>query len=425
MRAFCFGIALFLLAPALARAQATVLMRGQDKAPTTWSELKSALRHGEEPAWVVVEDPAQPMAGTLAERLKEAPLVETDFKVHSTMVNGPFGKDLRTALGWEGPHWALLNAKAQVVLAGTRVPSAADLAAQVELAGVKTRLAILAAFVVRNPDHLEAREAYLGELLKVAQRRMAPLLKPQAKTGEDEKAPTELLHPLTEEDDLRIWGRTAAELERFVLSGACLRVSGWMILGRAWEAATLSPTMKAMAVKCLPTVEEALRQTPGHWTVWFWWEKLAAVAGGRPLRPVLASLQPVPGQSPQGIPPETVLKGFIQRAKAAKDWAAIRDLLSPRWEHEQQESVSVVMVDASGKPAEDGLGFSWDNYLSALLEAQLRLGDTQEAQRMVDAVLQWMPGAVSLPRRAAAVAKACGFEDFAARWSAIKVVPRS
>ncbi len=426
MRLIIPGVALLAVASTSLSAQTTIMMRGRGKEPSTWTEVKSDLRKKGEPAWILVEDPAKPMAGAFNELLKAEPLVESSFKVLTATLEGPLGKEMRMAFGWEGARWALLDPKGQLLLVGSRLPAADELWGQLRQAGVQTRLEVLEAFVARNPDQLEGREALLGERFNVANRRMAPFLKQQPKMAKGEKSPPpELVQALTEAEDARIWGRLAAELERHLLSGDSQRTTAWDYIGKPQDVAAFSPSMRAAALKGLPVVEDALRQAPSHWMLWTWWDKLATVAGGRPLRPLLASITVVPGRSASAVPPEFVLKGFIRRAKDAGDWRAIRDLLAPRWEAEQQEAVEFLVMDASGKPAEDGLASSWDNYLGSLLEARLRLGETQDADRMLTEILQWLPGSVSLPRRAAAVAQACGHLDLAARWSAMKVAPKS
>jgi hypothetical protein len=59
------------------------------------------------------------------------------------------------------------------------------------------------------------------------------------------------------------------------------------------------------------------------------------------------------------------------------------------------------------------------------LEAYVKLGETQAADRFLAEILEWLPGSVSLPRRAAAIATACGHPDLAARWGALKVAAKS
>ncbi len=426
MRASTLGFALLCLTVRPMAGQTTVVMRGKAKEPSTWVEIKRALRERAEPAWLLVEDPAKPLAGSLAELLKGEPLVESAFKVYSATTEGPLGKELRGAFGWDGPRWALVNSRGQILLLGTRLPAARELWEQLRQAGVQTRMEVLEAFVERNPDHLEARAELLGERFSVAHRRMASFLKPQPKPTEDEKGPApELIRPFGDEDDARIWGRLAAELEQFLISGDFHKTEGWAFLGRPQDVAAFSPAMKAAALKGLPVVEDALRQSPAHWILWSWWEKLSILAGGRSLSPLLASLTLLPGQGVNELPPEFILKGYLQRAKTGGQWKAIRDLLAPRWEAEQLTPTEVLALDANGKAREDGLGYSWDNYLGVLLEVRLRLGETQDADRMLTEILQWQPGAVSLPRRAAAVAQACGYPDLAARWGAMKVAPKS
>ena len=428
MRNLILGAALFTWMTSPASTQTTFIMRGKEKEPSTWSEIKQAIHKKAEPAWMVVEDPAKPFAGALHRLLRSEPVVESNFRVFSSTVDGSLGKELRATFGWDGARWALVNSKGQLLLVGSRLPTAAELWDQMRQAGVKTRLEVLESFVVRNPDHIEGRDALLGERMKVAFRRMAPLLKPPARIEEGDRSQTvtpELIRPLSPEEDDRIWGRLSAELERHLINGDFRKTVSWGFIGFSSEDAALSPAMRGAALKGLPLVEDALRESPTHWILWTWWEKLATIAGGRALRPLMASLVLFPGEDANQAPPEHILKGFLNRAKAAGDWRAIRELLEPRWEADRQISMEVMTLDIKGKPGEDGLGFKWDSCLGPLLEARLRLGETQDAERMMAEILEWLPGMVSLPRRAAAVAQACGHPDLAARWSAMKVAPKS
>lgn len=425
MRALGLSLAMMPLLVLPVRAQAYI-MTSSIKEPETWSDWKASLRRRDQPAWVVVEDPAKPLLPALTAALKVEPLLETDFQVISAGLDGPLGRDIRSAFAWEGPHWALVNAHGVLLLSGTRVPTPSELSEQMRIAGVKSRVEQLLAFTVRYPDHLEAREALLSARLALARRRMAPLVKvPDKQPGEEASPQPILLAPLSGEEDARIWGTLASELERHLLSGDFLKTAGWGLVSLDQGAPVLSPAMQGMALKCLPIVEEALRQAPGRYEVWNWWMRLAVLAGGRPLRPLLDSLVQVPGDASNEFPPKHVLSQYLRGAKRAGRWSLIKDLLVPRWEVEQLATNRVVGMDANGKALEDGLGLHWDSFLGMLLEAHLRLGETQAADQLVNEINAWQPGSTSLPRRASAVATACGFPDLAVRWSALKVIPKS
>ncbi len=424
MRASGLSLALLLLSAAPAPAQ-SYIMSSSTRSPETWGEWKRTLgRHGQ-PAWVVVEDPRRPLLGSLLSALTQEPLLAFEFQTIQASLEGPLGRELRGAFGWEGPGWGVVSARGELLLSGTRVPTAAELADQLKGAGVRSRLDQLLDFTRRYPDHLEAREAYLGALLNLARRRMIPL---EAKgtpdaVGGREFVP-ELRSPLTDEEDARIWGDLASALEPHLVLGDYQRTRGWHLMSLDMGVTRHSRLMKAVALKGLVAVEEALRQSPSSDAHWEWWLRLSGLAGGRPLRPLLESLVPTPGTPRESFPPHQVVDRYVQRARAAARWDLVKDLLQPRWEAQQGWIAEIRGVDGNGKPLEDGLGMHWDSLFSPLLEAHLHLGETQAADQLVQDINAWQPGSVSLPRRAAALAVACGFQDLAARWSALRVIPK-
>lgn len=421
---FCLAItAMGSMAPM--RAQAYILTSRHTE-PTTWKDWRVTLQRQGRAAWVVVEDPTRPLVPGLTSLLAQEPLLEWTLQTIRAGQESPLGRELRAAFGWDGPHWGLVDARGNLLLSGSHLPTPADLADQLRSAGVITRVEQLVAFLAQHPDHLEGRVALLGARAEVAQRRMLPFVKAPEKRTDDEPPQRPVLRaPLSGEEDARIWGPLAAELERHVLSGAFVRMPWWGVSGLEVGSARLSPTMQAMAQKCLPAVEDALREAPGRSETWAWWLGLSSLAGGRPLRPLLDSLVPVPGESSENVPPRHVLARYVQGAQEEGRWALVKELLLPRWEQERQWTNQVVGIEANGKPMEDGLGLSWETLLKPLLQAHLRLGETLAADQLVNDINAWQPGSVSLPRRAAAVATACGFPDLAARWGALKVIPKS
>ena len=422
MRALTMSLALLGLMSAPGRAQATITVRGAEKAPTTWAELRNLARLRGEPVWVLLGGAREPLEGAWVSLLGGSDaLAEYEFRRYSAPSGGPLAKDLAASLGWEGPHWALLGENGRILLEGSRLPTGEALAEALERAGVKSRVRLLETFLALHPDHLDARDELLGARIRVAFRRMAA--RPDAwLTGESPEArPHD--RPLTEEEDERIWGRLASDLEHHLLSGDVRKCLGWAFIGHDMAVAAQSPRMKAVALRALPLVEAALHETPTHHVLWTWWDKLATLAGGRSLRALLADLATVPGTA--DAPPTHILEAYVRRAKAARAWGAIKEVLVPRWEADQLQVWTVMAWDDKGKAAEDGLGSKWEGYLGTLLEVHLRLGETVAADQLVNDINAWLPGSVSLPRRAAAVAAACGFPDLAARWGALKVIPKS
>ncbi len=422
MRAFGLCLALMFL-PASAQSY---MMTSTSKSPQTWSEWKGALRRSGQPAWVVLEDPRRPMASSLLSVLNQEPLLSFDYQMIQATLEGPMGHELRGAFGWEGPCWGVVSPRGELLVSGPLVPTATELLDRLKGAGIQSKLEVLEAFIRRYPDHLEAREAFLGELLNLGCRRMFPLVKEGAsEKGGGRDSVVELRAPLSDEDDARIWANLAAGLEPHLLSGDYQRTHGWSLWGLDMGVVRHSRLMQAVALKALPMVEEALRQSPSHNDLWDWWLRLSGLAGGRPLRPLLESLVLAPGENRGTIPPPQVVARYLQNARASARWDLVKELLQPRWEAQLGWVTQITGMDANGKPMEDGLGMSWDSLTGPLLEAHLRSGDTQAADQLVQDINAWQPGSVSLPRRAAAMATTCGYPDLAARWGALKVVPKS
>jgi hypothetical protein len=183
-----------------------------------------------------------------------------------------------------------------------------------------------------------------------------------------------------------------------------------------------SPLMRDASRRCLPLVESALREHPGHHQAWTLWTQLAENAGGRPLRPLLESITPLPGDV--DFVPDSVLAGYIRQARSRGDWADLLDLLGPRWEKKKEETYQVISVGEDGKRVEaDTLKGTWDSLLEPLVEAHLRQGGAFEADRIVRESMAWMPSK-GLPTWASALALRCGQPSWAAQWAALSV-PKS
>jgi hypothetical protein len=68
----------------------------------------------------------------------------------------------------------------------------------------------------------------------------------------------------------------------------------------------------------------------------------------------------------------------------------------------------------------DALKGQWDGFLKPLVEAHLRIGSTQEADRIVREVMAWMPSK-GLPGWSSALAVSCGQPALASQWAALTV----
>ena len=320
---------------------------------------------------------------------------------------------LRERYGWvRGGHWALLDATGRVQAEGATPPTAAGLGAAAERAGLKTRAQELVEFLARNGDHLEAQTALLHEWNLIACRRTKRALgpvpeKPVAAAEPDQPEEPRLLGI---EQDLKIWSETARLLDH-LFQGDWIEVAGELPMALAGDEATYSPSMRDLWTHHLPQVEGALRRQPNSWDLWRVWILGADVSGGRPLAPLLDSLEPLPGTAPEDWPPAAVLEAFVRDAKKRGDWRAIREAMEPRWEEWRRDARRAAMGSGPGERI-------WNRVLQPLLEALIRLGDAGTADQVVAQAidsLRW-EGVAALARD---LAQRLNRSDLAVRWGAL------
>ncbi|MDP1830927.1 MAG: hypothetical protein Q8K67_02625 [Geothrix sp.] len=337
--------------------------------------------------WLVLEDEGATWGTAARAALQEDPLVALNLplQVAGGKKADAMSSYLRDRYGWaRGGHWALVDSGGRVLAEGASLPSATVLGAAAERAGLKTRAQELADFLRRNGDHLEAQAALLHERILIACRRTRKTLgvveeKPKTveekpKTDADAGKVQEPVQ-LDVENDLKIWAEVAQALDR-LFQGPWLEVSSdlpWALNG---AEAVHSPTMRALWARHLPAIEDALRRQPNAWDLWRVWILGADLAGGRPLSPLLDSLEPLPGTAPEDWPPAAVLEAFVRDAKKRGDWRAIREAMEPRWEEWRRDTRRSAMGQGPGERI-------WSRVLQPLIEALLALGDAGSADQVV------------------------------------------
>ncbi len=348
-----------------------------------------------------------------------------------------------------GPCWALFAEKGKLAAFGSSVPTVEVLAKAAQEAGIKTESGILREFLRANPDHLEAQEQLLNKLVTKA------LAKMKLKTGErqdpvrpadekwdyekyrrkheaeleakeDAKAKSDGVEKpvpdLQAEEDQAIWGEVADRFGGLFRSGDWSSVASWSILPD--ESAARSPRMRDVCIHALPEVEAALGRRPNDWSVWSMWLGLSKIAGGRPIRPLLDSLTPLPTASASEWPPYMVRDAYVKDARARADWQGIKDLLLPQWEHRElrrsvNDTAYLVVQKAEGKiQVPEETGDDWRDFTEPLVEALLRLGETNLADRIVTASFAQHPWS-GLPKRSQQLALRCNQPSLAAQWGAL------
>lgn len=399
--------------------QGTIIMSKPAKAPETIAQLAKELKRGQGAAWLLLDAPKAEWVGGFRSLLnQDEDLMVLGLPVESFGPKTALAAELRAQQGW-GPEavWALLGPGAKVLGSGKTLPTARQLLDLAEGSGIRGELKDLESFVARHPDHLQALRQLVEKHLSLATRRTFRLVKlVPKKDAEGNPLPGDPEKPLTEAEDERVWGRAVALLTRFVQSGDWRLTSGGLSVSLL-EVGQASPLLRAAALKCLPSVEEALRQDPGHYTNWALWQTLAEAAGGRPLRPLLDALVLLPGD--RGGIPEWVINSYARNARAREDWTGILDVLGPRWDQKKEQEVEIIVLGEEGA-RQDSLKHTWDALLKPIVEADLRLGRTLEADQVVREAMAWMPSK-GLPGWASALAQACGQPSLAAQWATLTV----
>jgi len=343
------------------------------------------------------------------------------------------------------PQWVLFGPGPRVVAIGGGAPDAKAMVKAVEGGGLRSSFQVLRDFVRLNPDHLEARGTLCTWIRAKASKKtmvriggkMDPLRpmdesydfakiqkdmdakeEAKAKEPQEEKPPFQL----GPEEDQAIWGELADLFGKSFRNGDWTEMQSWSLVQD--ETAVHSPLMQEMSRAAVPEVERALTRNPSAWDIWQVWLGLTHTFGGKPIRPLLDNLVPLPTNSPMTWPPYPVRDAFVKDARKRKDWVGIRDLLLPQieinrlWEAARGQKTEYVLRK-DGKIQENAeTGDYWRGTLEPLAEALLRLGDTGQADDLIRERFSQHPWS-GLPARAADLARRCNQPNLAAQWGAL------
>lgn len=418
---------LFLAAPLA--AQTAVSLRSfapEERVPGTIQAWEAKVRKEGWPQWVLLPGNTADWTGEMDKVLGSDPaLLEYRLGQWSIPTAEPLGKELCAREHW-GPEtrWALVDKEGAVLDTGTALPSAHDLSDLLERRGIQGPIQVLTAFLGSHPDRADALNELLFQRVSLARALMQPYLqarKPQMDENGVPRAPDPavLAKPLPDGEDDRIWS-PVARLVDLGLRNHCLQQlnGGWSFrLGTA--GATHSPTMQAIAGRCLTDLEGALQMKPSDYNAWGFWVRMQEVAGGRPIRPLLDSITPLPLPNAKVMPDDYSLSEYISGAGRRQRWKDIVDLVQPWWDSRKETHWKVVMLDQDGKTM-DSLKSDWDRLIAPLVEAYLRLGQGYDADRVVREAMAWRPSA-GLPQWASALARRCGDEQSASQWARMAV----
>lgn len=344
------------------------------------------------------------------------------------------------------PQWVLINPRRSALVAqGEAVPDVTTFAGQLHQAGFRDRVKDLRTFLKEFPRSLEARDQLLNQLRlrgeRTAQRFMGIQVAAPREWldrgdlagfmhGEDapEKVDLSGAKALNAVQDFEAWGDFAHELDQVFGSGEWREMDfAWVSTGRPLDAA--SPTLRSVYKRWQPAVEEALRREPESATRWGLWIWMSQAQGGKPLGPLLASIEPSPLTPKEQWPPDAVVRALFSRAHSTEEWRTLKGLYQARWDylpHTLRESAAGNAAQSDptrpGALATDQailLDHDWTLYLEPLLECCMRGGDPHLADTLLTEAMnacRWS----ALPEKGAAVARRCGQSDLAVRWSALR-----
>lgn len=417
---------LSILAAPLA-AQVVMISKSTEKAPVTLQDWLNRVKSKGYAEWVLLPGDTNDWTAKAGAVMDSDPdLLEVGLAKESFSFSNPVARELRNREGWNSAsRWVLMDKDGSVLQSGESTPEAASLRKALEDHGVQGPIQLLEAFLGRHPDREDARNSLILYRVLLATKRMKPYLRDPLESRDSLKpegsvqARQSLSKPMSSEEDTRIWGPLAAQMEAEFQSGDW--VAGFSASNSLLESsgARFSPLMQAMAARSLPVIEAQLQRYPSDFSAWDYWVHMQDLAGGRPLRPLLDSLQPLPLPGSSVMPSEFSLGFYIKGAGLRHQWRNIVDLVQPWWDLEKESRWKVVAMDMNGKPS-DALKGTWDRVLAPLVEAYLRLGQAFEADRVVREAMAWRPSA-GLPRWASDLARKCGDEASAAQWARLTV----
>lgn len=335
-------------------------------------------------------------------------------------------------------QWVLIHRRGKILAHGEAVPTASQLAKDLQAAGFRDLVKELRAYVKDFPDVLEAREQLIAQLRqraeRTAQRYMGvnvPLKRERLEKGDlagfqrEQLSPSSpdlsQAKPLEPMQDLDAWGAFGQELDAVFRSGQWREMTfAWLREGRPLDAA--SPTLRVIYQRWQPTVEAALRRQPESepfWDLWLWMNE---VQGGTRLPALLASVRPTPVTPKDQWPPDRVALALRRAARTAQEWRALKELFLARWEqvpHTLRETPPTGQGDRLSEADTALLEQDWTAALEPLLESCVRAGDTSQADSLFLEALS-ASGWRALPGKAAALARRCGQAQLAARWAALR-----
>lgn len=271
-----------------------------------------------------------------------------------------------------GSGWALFDGRGNVLQSAESLPDPTPFIRRLEGLGVTSPVRELEAFLRRNPEHHESRMVLLHLDFGIA----------RGLTHSPDAPDSEIQKKRLQAEGLA-WGQVSSDLDGMFRSGA------W-VGDRLFLASLLKGGLPSRRVldpeRCehwVLQVETELRQRPEDWPLWRLWLSISDQMGGRPLAPLLASLELQPLSNRLSWPPTAVLETYTRQAMARKDFEAALRVLEPRWErdaqanaeagHESLEEWETLKLPDLDAGLFSGVAERWERVFPLMVESLLKL----------------------------------------------------
>jgi len=318
-----------------------------------------------------------------------------------------------------GARWATIGLDGKLMSSGTQVPAPKEFEAFLDQRGIKSPLRKVRDFLRENPSHREA----MADLLKEVRRRALHLM------------PTDTSEDLGTEKDLLTWGVLANETDK-IFSGDWAGLELPFFAPHKPQPEKFSPLMRNVFRKHIPKIEDALRLNPADDSLWDIWGWMARSQPSYRWDVFINSIEtfdfPIESVS---CPSSAACVWIVEQAKAKGDWAMVAKFAerargystdTSEMARKIEWSPAGVVIFNDQKPIE---GYPDKSAFQPHLEALLRLGDIEGANRVYDELLrsagvaqsdsakdQVSTGILAKTKLAADVAKSLGMQDIAKIW---------
>jgi hypothetical protein len=378
-----------------------------------------------------VGEKSQPLYGGLSALLRSDELAEMRLRLISVL---PTDTDFGALTGRIGlskdSAWALVNENGQIAAQGIALPGAAALRQSLDDAGIKSPVRILRDLLKQHPDHIDARVELMRVLRNAAEERTKRALQLEdikrssfgllgsSNAIFDTSALNE--KKLSPEQDIKIWGPYAQELETLFTSGDWRFVTLFVDFTQI-PVEACSPTMIEFYGRNMGKVEQYLEETsaPLVWELYGWMYSISKRGSAKSL---LERMVPQPDDL--DWPSGEALSYLIHQEQTRGNWGLIANTLWEKWPAARLRALrSIDLYVSYGNAGQTLLESTvkgvWHS-AKPLLESLIKTNRTVDAETLIRDLAK-EPNLRDFQRMAAELALEHGREDLQKAWLALDV----